>query len=184
MAETSCHTRSTRRQPVGRWLIVILLTVIATCLLIELGAAAPAAHGQVGAAGSQDVLVVAGQVASGVYGLYLVDLKQKTICVYQFVPHARKKRLEFVAARTFVYDVMLDDWNNADPLPREVKMIVDKQQRLKDTETGPGNDQVNEPKAQGTHVTTGTPPEATLRDHPPINGRPSTDTWENTKNPF
>ena len=39
------------------------------------------------------------------------------------------------------------------------------------SETGPGNDQVNEPEAQGKHVTTGTPPKATLRDHPPIDGR-------------
>ncbi len=39
------------------------------------------------------------------------------------------------------------------------------------SETGPGNDQVNEPEAQGKHVTTGTPPKATLRDHPPTDGR-------------
>ncbi len=39
------------------------------------------------------------------------------------------------------------------------------------SETGPGNDQVNEPEAQGKHVTTGTPPKATLRDHPPVTGR-------------
>jgi hypothetical protein len=33
-------------------------------------------------------------------------------------------------------------------------------------ENGPRNDQVNGPKAQQFYVTTGTPPEATLRDHP------------------
>ena len=37
--------------------------------------------------------------------------------------------------------------------------------------TSPGNDQVNEPKAQHFSVTTGTPPEATLRGHPPLIGR-------------
>ena len=36
---------------------------------------------------------------------------------------------------------------------------------------GPGNDQVNGPEAQRFYVTTGTPPKATLRDHPPITGR-------------
>ena len=138
MTETSIQARSSDRRPLHAWLIVILLSVIATCLLIEVGATATTAHGEVAAAaGNRDIVVVPGQLAENTYGLYLVDLRQSTICVYQFVPHARNKRFEFVAARTFVYDVLLDDWNNADPLPRDVKKIVASQQRLKDTAPGP-----------------------------------------------
>ncbi len=37
--------------------------------------------------------------------------------------------------------------------------------------TDPGNDQLNEPEAQGFYVTTGIPPKATLRGHLPPKGR-------------
>jgi len=107
---------------------VILLAVIATCLLLEAGLATSAARAQVGAGGQRSIFVVAGEVAPNMHGLYLVDLENGTICVYQYVPQTQRLRL--VAARTFVYDVKLDDYNNEEPAPRDVKKLVEQQKRL------------------------------------------------------
>jgi hypothetical protein len=122
--------RSSRPKSISKWLIVVLLAVIAACLLVEVGLTTAAAQGQIGAAGKQDVFVVAGQVAPDTFGVYLVDLKNGTICVYQYVPHT--KRLNLVAARTFLYDVQLDEYGTGKPLPREVKALVEKQRRLRE----------------------------------------------------
>ena len=127
--------REERRHSGGRattratWLVVILLAVIATCLLIEVGFATSAARAQVTSAGAKGVFAIAGQITRDSYGLYLVDLENATICVYQYLPGSRRLRL--MAARTYVFDCRLDDYNNADPLPRDVKKIVEQQERLK-----------------------------------------------------
>jgi len=61
--------------------------------------------------------------------LYLVDLKRGTICVYQYLPASRRLRL--MAARLFVYDQQLEDFNNESPTPREVKKLVEQQRSLR-----------------------------------------------------
>ena len=128
MAGPPADVAERRPRSVCGWLIVVLLAVIATCLLLEAGFATSAARAQVGAGGQRNVFAVAGEVAPNTRGIYLVDLENGTICVYQYVMQTR--RLRFVAARTFVYDVKLDDYNNEDPVPRDVKKLVEQQKRL------------------------------------------------------
>ena len=113
----------------GQWVIVVLLSVIATCLLIEVGFGASSARGQISSADGGDIMVVGGQVMKDSYGLYLVDRKNRTICIYQWLPATRKLRL--MAARTFSYDVQLDDYNADRPTPSEVKRLVEENRRLK-----------------------------------------------------
>lgn len=112
----------------GQWLIVVLLSVIATCLLIEVGFGTSSARGQISSADSGDIMVVGGQVTKDSYGLYLVDRKNRTICIYQWLPATRKLRL--MAARSFSYDVQLDDYNADRPTPSEVKRLVEENRRL------------------------------------------------------
>jgi hypothetical protein len=139
--------------PHAQWLIVILLTVAATLLVRELAATGPAA-GQVAAsapsptaastgnvvggpassAGAGGVFAIAGQITRDNYGLYLVDLENATICVYQYFATERSFRL--VAARTFRYDRMLDAYNTQ-PDPREVARMVGDAVRLNNTTTQP-----------------------------------------------
>lgn len=113
----------------GQWVIVVLLSVIATCLLIEVGFGTSSARGQINSADGGDIMVVGGQVTKDSYGLYLVDRKNRTICIYQWLPATRKLRL--MAARTFSYDVQLDDYNAGRPTPSEVKRLVEENRRLK-----------------------------------------------------
>ena len=122
----------TRRQGIAsaRWLVIGLLAVIAACLLVEVGLTASSADRAPlagGSAAGDRVLVVAGQVTRDSYGLYLIDQANRTICVYQWSASSRKLRL--VAARTYVYDLKLDQYNT-EPDPLEIKKLSDKARRL------------------------------------------------------
>lgn len=136
MAESSSSAQPRGGRPrfspsAARWLIVIFLGAIAACLLIEVGWTASAARAQVaGTGGAPQAFAVAGKVTPETYGLYLIDLKQSTICVYQYLPASRKLRL--MAARSFAFDRLLEDFNNEKPTPREVKKLVEQQRSLRD----------------------------------------------------
>ncbi len=121
---------SPRRIGAGKWLIVILLSVIATCLLIEVGNGADAALAEPsvaasGAAGG--VIAVSAQVTADSYGVYLLDPQRGTMAVYQYQPKTRTLRL--MAVRNYGFDVQLDEYNT-EPSPREIKQLVQQQQRL------------------------------------------------------
>ena len=112
-----------------RWVLVTVLSMAAGALLTTALTGTTQAEGQESGKRSVDpVLVVSGQISSNAYGLYLVDYEQKTICVYQYTPKERNLRL--VAARTYRFDVQLDEHNTASPKPREVQEMVKSQRRL------------------------------------------------------
>ena len=113
-----------------QWVIVVILSVIATCLVLELGFGASSATAQVTSVGGNDMLVVGGQITKDSYGLYLVDMKRQALCVYQWLPATRKLRL--MAARTLKFDVQLDEYNADKPTPRDVKRLVEQNKRLGD----------------------------------------------------
>ncbi|MBC8373951.1 MAG: hypothetical protein ISS69_03935 [Phycisphaerae bacterium] len=129
-----CHkTRVASHTAMVQWVIVVVLSVIATCLVLELGFGASSATAQVTSVGGDDMLVVGGQITKDSYGLYLVDMKRQSLCVYQWLPGTRKLRL--MAARTFKYDVQLDEYNADKPTPRDVKRLVEQNKRLGDEKT-------------------------------------------------
>jgi hypothetical protein len=115
MSDLGYNMRVTSRTPMVQWMIVVLLSVIATCLLMELGFGASAATAQVTSVGGSDMLVVGGQITKDSYGLYLVDTKKQAMCVYQWLPSTSKVRL--MAARNFEYDVQLDCFIAYKPTP-------------------------------------------------------------------
>ncbi len=90
----------------ARWSLVALLAIIAAFLLVTLGLGAASAQVSTFGGANPDVFVVAGQISRETYGLYLVDYKNSTICVYQYFPRDRKLRL--MAARTYAFDVQLN----------------------------------------------------------------------------
>jgi len=136
MVERSAQIEPRWSASTAKWLIVALLAVIATCLVIEVGVAASAASAQTaGTGGTPMVFAVAGKVTPETYGLYLVDLEHGNICVYQYLPANRRIRL--MAARTFVFDRQLEDFNNESPTPREVKKLVEQQRSLRATKAKP-----------------------------------------------
>ena len=112
-----------------RWVLVTVLSMAAGALLTTALTGTTQAQGQESGKPAVDpVLVVSGQISSQSYGLYLVDYEQKTICVYQYAP--KERNLKLVAARTYRFDVQLDEHNTANPKPREVQEMVKSQRRL------------------------------------------------------
>ena len=136
MVDSFAQIQRRQSASTAKWLIVVLLAVIAACLLIEVGAATSSARAQTaGTGGAPTVFAVAGKVTPETYGLYLVDLENGTICVYQYLPANRRLRL--MAARTFVFDRQLEDFNNESPTPREVKKLIEQQRSLRATKAKP-----------------------------------------------
>lgn len=118
------------------WAMLAVLVAVAAWLVFEAGAgvASGGPRPPVGSAADGRVLVVAGQVTRDTYGLYLVDLDNRTICIYQWLPGSRKLRL--MAARTYTYDRELDEYNT-EPSPREIRDLVRKARRLEGPATRP-----------------------------------------------
>lgn len=133
MDRTSITPESPRHAGVGKWLIVILLSVIATCLVIEVGNGADVAMADASVAasgGDEGVIAVSAQVTADSYGVYLLNPKRGTMAVYQYQPRSRKLRL--MAVRNYGFDIQLDEYNT-EPSPREIKQLVGQQQRLGET---------------------------------------------------
>ena len=116
----------------AKWLVVILLSVIATCLIVEVCVTIASAQSTaVGRARGDSVVVVAGQITQNEYGLYLIDLDSRTICVYKWLSGRRplEGKLRLMAARNYTFDRKLDDYNTELP-PREIRKLVGKARRL------------------------------------------------------
>lgn len=133
MVESSKQTTSDRSKNAARWLMVILLAVIVVMLGCELFSSPAEADAKTGWAGDEEgkVFALAGQISKDTYGLYLVDMKNSTICVYRL---ANNGQLRLAAARTFIYDCQLDSYNT-EPLPKDVAKLVARAKRLKDIRT-------------------------------------------------
>jgi hypothetical protein len=106
------------------------LAVIAACLLMEVGLGGPAAQAQVSSGQRRNVFAVAGAIARDGYGIYLVDVDSGTMSLYEWVPdRVTGRKLRLLAARNYSFDLQLDDYNT-EPLPREIKALVEQHRRL------------------------------------------------------
>jgi len=110
------------------WVNAGLLAVILVVLLGRNGAPSilPAAfaQNQPPIAGGAGVFIMPAQMQNNVWGCYLLDVDNKTLCAYQFYPGEKKLRL--TAARSYRYDTKLENYNT-EMSPREVKALLDKQ---------------------------------------------------------
>ena len=74
---------------------------------------------------------VPGQIGRDTYGVFLVDSESGRMAVYELASDPRTgKKLRLLAARYIAYDLRLDDYNNTDPLPRDVRTLVEQQTSL------------------------------------------------------
>jgi hypothetical protein len=75
-------------------------------------------------AGGAGLYVMPAQLSGNTWGAYLLDVDRGTLCVYQFFPGA--KQLQFVAARNFVHDQKLKNFNTTPP-PQDIADLVEKE---------------------------------------------------------
>jgi len=105
---------------------VLLLANLLVLLLKGQGdwAATAYAQRQGPIAGGAGLFVMPGQLSGNTWGCYLMDVDRGTLCVYQFLPGSRQ--LQFVAARNFLNDTKLGNYNTV-PAPSEIADLVAKQ---------------------------------------------------------
>jgi hypothetical protein len=112
------------------WVIAILLAVIATALWMRpAGSLVPVAlaQNQPGLAGARGIFAFTGPLERDQYGLFMLDVDQGTIWCYAFDNVGGTNKLRLVAARSFVYDRYLQDFNCAPPDFRAVQRLVNQQ---------------------------------------------------------
>jgi len=93
------------------------------------------------AAGAGGVFAFTGQIDRENYGIIMVDVDSGTLWVYQlgrFGERGGKEQLKLVAARSWLYDRYLEDFNCASPTPTEVGDIISNQQKQQQSPPGPG----------------------------------------------
>jgi hypothetical protein len=142
------------------WVIAVLLAVIATGLWMRPGGPLmPAALAQnpPGLAGARGIFAFTGPLERDQYGLFMLDVDQGTIWCYAFDNVAGTSKLRLVAARTWVYDRYLQDFNCAAPDFRAVQRLVS-QQRAQGGTAAPAAGRPEEETAQPTEDS------ATLRE--------------------
>ena len=126
----SKHPLSSGPTQVALWLVVVLLAVNAAIMLLQSSDRALAQPGQpapVAARGDNSgVFVVPCQLDKELWGAYLVDTRSGTIVVYQYNPNSHK--LKLVAARSFVYDRYLEDYNT-DPPTADIRDLITRMRR-------------------------------------------------------
>ena len=126
------------------WIIALLLAVIATALLVRGSGSswvAPA-FGDSPMVGARGVFAFTGQLDKNSYGLFMVDVDNRTVWCYQYLPSTRKLRL--VAARSFSHDRYLEDHNFEGPTIEVVKQMLDEQRRIKERRELQGSDDADD----------------------------------------
>ncbi|MCH9022286.1 MAG: hypothetical protein IID32_05945 [Planctomycetes bacterium] len=72
-----------------------------------------------------NVISFAVELSPGHQGIAVIDRENYTLCLYEYnqrgAPH---ERFVLLAVRSFRYDRMLEDYNNAQPRPDEIKERV------------------------------------------------------------
>jgi hypothetical protein len=126
------------KQPV-LWLIAIALSAIALALWLKPGQSTlPAALAQAPPlAGARGIYAFTGQLDASHYGLFMLDVDQGTIWCYEFDNMAGARKLRLTAARTWIYDRYLQDFNSAPPDFRMVQQLVAQQRAQGSPTTAP-----------------------------------------------
>jgi hypothetical protein len=129
--ETPGGSRVIRAPHTVWWVIALLLAVIATALLVRRDTSVAWAQTPA-AVGAKGIYAFTGQLSPNSYGLFMMDVDAGTIWVYEYV--AKDNRLRLVAARSWLYDRYLEDFNCAEPTPTQVADLVEEQRQAKEDE--------------------------------------------------
>jgi hypothetical protein len=74
-----------------------------------------------------EVLVVPIQIDRDNYGIAMVDTRLQSLWIYELNRRAAAhNRLRLLAARSWEYDRLLEDYNTAEPKPKQIKALLEK----------------------------------------------------------
>jgi len=133
------------------WIIALLLAMIAAALWTRPGVGwLPSALAQnQPMAGARGVFAFTGQLERDQYGLFMLDVDQGTIWCYAFDRVGGTSKLRLVAARTWMYDRYLQDFNCAPPDFRMVRQLVSQQRAQSVSGAPPTGDTADQPSEPG-----------------------------------
>lgn len=125
------------------WVIAVLLAVIATTLVLRVDdallrqgtAVAQTSATPVGPRmGARGISAFIGQLTRNSYGLFMIDVDTGTVWCYEVGSGGDgAKQLRLVAARSWVYDRYLEEYNVTDPTPSAVRALVAQQMQNQTT---------------------------------------------------
>ncbi|MCB9863523.1 MAG: hypothetical protein H6820_09215 [Phycisphaerales bacterium] len=121
------------------WIIAILLAIIATALIVRPDgfSMVQPANANPSMLGARGIFAFTGQLDENSYGLFMMDVDSSNVWVYQYKPGTKK--LKLVAARSFLYDRYLEEFqNDAETSPNVVKGLLDTQRHNKARISGGG----------------------------------------------
>jgi len=127
------------RGATAQWICAVLLAFIAGLLWSRSAEPAlPAALAQSPpAVGARGVYAFTGQLDRNRFGLFMLDVEQGTIWCYELDEVGGVRKLRLTAARSWIYDRYLRDFNCAPPDFREVQELVAQQRALPSAATSP-----------------------------------------------
>jgi len=116
------------------WVMAVALAVIATAMVMRwdeaaLSRSAWAQANTMGAGpgpGARGIYAFTGQIGSRSYGLFMLDVDTGTVWCYEMAGGGR--HLKLLAARSWIFDRYLEEFNVAAPTPAEVRQLVEQQQ--------------------------------------------------------
>ena len=130
-----------------RWLLPAFIVLGVLCLFFigsKLGSSANAQRDlQTSTEGG--ILVIPVQIERDSYGLAMVDIVGQTLWIYELNNRGpAHNRLRLLAARSWRYDRLLQQYNTAEPKPEQVKMLLES--------LGQQQKKQNKEKQQGSNI--------------------------------
>jgi hypothetical protein len=128
-----------------KWLLPAVIAGAVLCLIFMAGRfGQPAkAHAELQADTDSGISVIPVQLTRDSYGLAMVNTVEQTIWLYEIDNRSpAHNRLRLLAARSWKYDRLLENYNTADPKPEQVKMMLEKLAQ----QQKPQNSEIQEPE--------------------------------------
>ena len=110
------------------WLLPVLIVPAVLCLFfIGSKSGSPASvQARLQAGTDSQVLVIPVQIERDSYGLAMVDTLGQTLWVYELNSHGpAHNRLRLLAARSWRYDKLLQQYNTSEPKPEQIKILLE-----------------------------------------------------------
>ncbi|MHC4131849.1 MAG: hypothetical protein ACYSSP_10460 [Planctomycetota bacterium] len=111
------------------WLLPVSLFLVLLFLLLIGGQSYNLAgvETQFQAVSGDHIIVIPLQLERDNYGLAMVDTLRETLWIYEINNRGpAHNRLRLLAARSWKYDRLLEEYNTAEPRPKQVKLLLEK----------------------------------------------------------
>jgi hypothetical protein len=111
-----------------RWFLPAFIALGVLCLLLIGSKLGPSADAQAQLqTGMEDgIMVIPVQIGRDSYGIAMVDTAEQTLWIYEINNRGPAyNRLRLLAARSWRYDRLLQQFNTAEPKPEQVKILLE-----------------------------------------------------------